>query len=438
MSSLTSMQALLVFLVTFLGPALILKIPVAFAMGISSIIVLFLAGVPLISVAQVSYANLDNFTLLAVLFFIVAGTFMEYSGISNMLIRWVESFVGRFRGNMGAICILTSMAFGTLTGSAISTLSAIGKMMLPEMNKKGYSKSYAAALASVSCFLGIMIPPSAPGIIFALASGVSLLKVWMSTIGPGILLGAGYIIVNYFKRKNVEEKVQERFIVSSYVKNVGVKTKSAFFALLMPVIIFGGIYGGVFTPTEAGAVSLVYGLAYYLGKKITNKTNTEKGLWFISVESAVLTGKIALLLVFAAAVGRMVAYTQISNAIADFVIANVNSRFTFLLIVNIILLILGCFMELNANLVLMTPLLLPSAIAVGVDPIHFGAIMLVNLSIGLATPPFGMSLFVASKMADAPFEEVVKESLPYIGVGIVVIFITTYCPSFVMFFANLF
>lgn len=436
MSQITALQAIVLFLIFFLVPAILFRVPLAFCLGISSIVVLFAAGIPVSTIAQVSYFNLDNFTLLAILFFIVAGTFMEHSGISNSLIRWIESFIGRFRGAMGTICIVSSAAFGALTGSAISTLTAIGKIMIPQMTSRGYKKSTAAAIAAASCFLGIMIPPSTPGIVYSLTASCNLLKVWVSTIIPGLLFVVGYSFVNWMNRKKIEPAVTEPIQWGNSVRNISVKTQEAIWAIMMPVIIFGGIYGGIFTATEAGAVSLIYGFVYFVGKKYVMKQGLSKGLKDILIESTILSGKIALLLVFAAAVGRMVAYTGVSTWLSSIVTAR-SGKFVFLLLVNVVLLIVGALMELNCGLLIMTPILLPAAEAFGIDPIHFGAIILVNLSVGLITPPFGLGLFIGSKLSDAEIHEVLIEILPYLGVCLLVILITTYCPNLIMFLPNL-
>lgn len=434
----TAFEALGLFLVVFLGTAIFFKVPVAFGLGLGTLALLICNNLPLLGLAQVSFSSLDSFPFMAIPFFIFAGTLMEYSGISHSLLRLVEAFVGKLRGTIGAVTVLGAMAFGVLTGSAMATISAIGKIMIPEMEKKGYRKSYAAALAAATCFLGILIPPSVPGIIYGLAAGAKISDVWLATIGPAIIIGSGYILVNYFMQGRKEPKNTERIGVGSYFKNVGIQTKNAIAALLMPIIIFGGIYGGICTPTEAGALSAVYGLVYYVVKKLINKNSVQSNLWKITVSSAVATAAIAILTVFANAAGRAISLSGVSEALASFVIGNISEAWVFLLLVNIIFLFLGTFMDINAAIMIMTPLLLPSAKALLINPVHFGAIMLVNLCVGFMTPPFAAGIFVACKLSGAKFGDVVRDIMPFIFVGLVAIALTTYWPDMVLFFPKLF
>jgi C4-dicarboxylate transporter DctM subunit len=256
----SAFQALGIFLLVFLGTSLLFKLPMAFSMGLTCVAMIVFVGQPSLSLAQTSFASLDSFPFLAIPFFVFAGALMQYSGISTSLVNFIQAFVGRLRGSLGALLVLTSMAFGVLTGSTVATLSSIGKMMVPELVKHGYKKSYASALAAASGFLGILIPPSVPGIFYALAAGQNIAEVWIATAGPAIFIGLGYIIVNFLIHGRNEAKATEPLIFKSFTKNIVKQTKNALPALLMPIIIFGGIYGGAFTPTEAGAVC---GFSYF-------------------------------------------------------------------------------------------------------------------------------------------------------------------------------
>ena len=241
----TALQALLIFLISFMVVAVLFKMPVSFALGTSSLLVLAFGGYNLVTVPQFAFSGLDSFALLAIPFYIFAGVIMEYSGISKMLIDWIKSFVGRIRGATGVITICACMAFGVLTGSAMATISAIGKMMVPELEKEGYPKAYNSALLAATCFLGILIPPSVPGIMYALASGGKISEIWMSTIGPAFIFAVGYFVINYFRigRHQVKpEKVNMAF--SEKARQIGKSTFYAIPALLMPIIIYGAIYGG--------------------------------------------------------------------------------------------------------------------------------------------------------------------------------------------------
>ena len=430
------MDALLLFLCVFLGASIILKVPVAFGMGWGTLAVFSYKGLPYLNISQAAFSSLDSFPLLAIPFFLFAGTLMEYSGISKALLNMVDAFVGKMRGSIGVVTIIGSMAFGVLTGSAMATISAIGRVMIPEMIRKGYSRNYSAALIASTCFLGILIPPSVPGIMFGLASGQKISDVWLSTIVPGILFGVGYCIVNYFYQGR-KQTAPEKDNFSAYIKNCGFKTKSAFAALIMPIIIFGGIYGGICTPTEAGALSAAYGVIYYVAKKIRKPKETGSSLWNITVNSACVTGVVSILCIFSTISSRAITLSGVSTQLSQFVVSNVDSPYIFLLIVNILFLFMGTFIDIISSILLMTPLLMPSVLAMGIDPIHFGAISLVNLCVGYMTPPFATGIFLACKIADVKFTGVVKEIVPFIIVGLIVVAITTFVPPVATFIPNL-
>lgn len=276
----SALTALLVFLISFALVAVLFRMPVSFALGTSSLLVLAYAGFQLVTVPQFAFSGLDSFALLAIPFYIFAGVIMEYSGISKMLIDWVKSFVGRVRGATGIITTCACMAFGVLTGSAMATISAIGKMMVPELEKEGYPHGYSSALLAATCFLGILIPPSVPGIMYALASGAKITPVWMSTIGPAFIFAIGYFIINYFRigrHQARPEKVE--FHPTAKLLEIGKSTIYAIPALLMPIIIYGCIYGGLCTVTEAGAVSCVYGILYFFVLKIIDKKKIQITFW---------------------------------------------------------------------------------------------------------------------------------------------------------------
>ncbi len=424
--------SLIVFIVAFVGLSALFRIPVAFSIGIATLLLYVLNDINLVGFAQVCFSGLDTFTMLAVPFFIFAGSIMEYSGISDRLLQWVETLIGKIRGFTGAVCIVASALFGLLTGSIMSTLSAIGKMMIEKMKQKGYPKEYAAALAAASSFLGILIPPSAPGIAYALASGAKVTDVWMATVAPGILIIILYLIVNYIKCRKFEPVVErEPQPASVAIKRIGKSTWQAFPAMLMPILIYGTIYGGIGTATEAGAVSVAYGILYYGMKKFVLRRPVDKNMKEIALDSSHMMAVVGMLLVFAGLAGRVFTQIGIADAIADLV-SHYSNKYVYLLACNVIFLILGMFMDINPSILLMTPLLLPAAQSMGVDPAHFGAIMLVNLCFGNLTPPFAATCFVSSGMAGASFGGVIKQALPFLGVGLIAILFTTYCPEIVM------
>jgi len=431
---------LALFAIVLLGSAIFLKTNVGISTGIAALFVLFICKLPLLGFSQTAFSTLDSFPFLAVPLFILAGTIMEYSGISASLIAFIDSFVYRFRGSIGAVTVLASMAFGVLTGSVAATISSIGKMMVPPLVARGYSKGYSGALIASTCYLGILIPPSVSGIIYSLASGTNIEAVWLSTIGPGILIGIGTIITNYLIQGRKEKKIEDPFIFRDYAKGIGISFKNTLPALIMPILIFGGIYGGFTTPTEAGAISVIYGLVYFIIKTLLFRIKGKKlaSLWKISASSATLTCVVGFMVVFGAAAGRSLSMANVSNTLASFVINNISSPIIFLLMVNVLLLFMGCIIDINANIMIMVPLLMPSVTALGIDPIHFAAITLLNLCIGFITPPVAGGIWMACKIADADFVDIIKNIWPFLIVGFVALVITTCAPKFVLFFPNLF
>ena len=434
----TALQALLIFLISFMVVAVLFKMPVSFALGASSLLVLAFGGYNLVTVPQFAFSGLDSFALLAIPFYIFAGVIMEYSGISKMLIDWIKSFVGRIRGATGVITICACMAFGVLTGSAMATISAIGKMMVPELEKEGYPKAYNSALLAATCFLGILIPPSVPGIMYALASGGKISEIWMSTIGPAFIFAVGYFVINYFRigRHQVKpEKVNVAF--SEKARRIGKSTFYAIPALLMPIIIYGAIYGGFCTVTEAGAVSCVYGILYFAVLKLIDKKKIQITFWRCCAIAGASTAVIGLLNAFSAVAGKVMTLAGISSFLSNLITANISSRGGFLLMINILFIFMGTFMDINATILIMTPLLLPVAQTYGISTVHFGAIMLVNMCVVFLTPPFAVGIFVSTKIAHSTFGETVKEAIPFMGVGLIAILVTTLCPQYINFFVNL-
>lgn len=435
----SALSALLIFLISFAVVAVFCKMPVSFALGTSSLLVLAYGGFQLVTVPQFAFSGLDSFALLAIPFYIFAGVLMEYSGISKMLIDWVKAFVGRVRGATGIITTCACMAFGVLTGSAMATISAIGKMMVPEMEKEGYPHGYTSALLAATCFLGILIPPSVPGIMYALASGAKISEIWMSTIGPAFIFAIGYFIINYFRigrHQTKPEKVDFHF--SAKAMEIGKSTLYAIPALLMPIIIYGAIYGGLCTVTEAGAVSCVYGIIYFFAVKLINRSQIQITFWHCCAIAGASTATIGLLNAFSAVAGKVMTLAGISSFLSNLITKNIASKAGFLLMINILFLFMGTFMDINATILIMTPLLLPVAQTYGITPVHFGAIMIVNMCVGFLTPPFAVGIFVSTKIAHSTFGDTVKEAVPFMGVGLIAIIITTLCPGYIDFFVQLF
>ena len=428
---------LAVFLVIFLVLAII-RVPIPFSMGIASILTMAYAGVNLTMVGQSAIQALDKFTWLAIPAFIFAGDIMACTVISTAIMNFAKAFVGRIRGAAGAVTVVTCMLFGAITGSSLATITGIGSMMLPELDKEGYDHNYSTGLISACGFLGILIPPSIPGIIYAMMAGQSLMKVWLCTITPGIMLGAAFIIINYILYGRKLEKSTEPFRFTSYVAGIGIATWKSLIGLLMPVIIFYGIYGGIFTPTEAGAVAVIYGLIIgWIVLPLFRKKWPTKKFRPLVTDAAITSATIAMLNVFAAVAGKMVTFTRIPAMLTDAMLSITDSKIVFLIVLNVLLIIIGMFMETNSSILLLGPILIPVAESFGVDPIHFASIMLLNLEIGMITPPFAANIFVGCRVGKTDFGSVVIKMIPFYIAAFIVLLLTTYVPQIPLFLPGL-
>ncbi len=429
MAALSPITLFLIFMIVFIAACLFLKVSVAIGVGMGCVAVILLGGFTSTFFLQASFSAMDSFPFLAVPTFILAGVLMEYAGISSALIDWCQAIVGRIRGSIGAVTTLACMAFGLLSGSATATLSAIGKIMINEMSKRGYKKDYAAALAASVCFLGILIPPSSPGIVYALCAGISITDIWMATIVPGILIGAGTIFLNWWivgRKEAKPEKLEGGF--GEYISNFAHQTAISIPALVMPIIVFGGIYSGIFTPTEAGAVCVAYGLIFFMIKYFRGDTQG-KNIKDIFDSSAMGTASIGFLIAISLCAGRIITMCGVSETLTDWMLAHVSSKWMFLILYNFVLLLFGMFMNQNATILILTPLLLPTAQAYGITPLEFGTIMMVANCYGGLTPPFATYGFIASGLSGESFSAVTKQAMPFLLWGYVVIFLICVFPK---------
>lgn len=315
-------------------------------------------------------------------------------------------------------------------------MAAIGQIVLPEMKKRGYSAAYAGAIVANSGMLGQLIPPSSVGIIYAMTTGLSISDVWLSTVGPGIVIVIAYSIYNYFARRKLEEKCQEKFELVPYVKNIGHNTKNAVWALLMPVIIFGGIYGGVFTPTEAGAVAAVYGIIYFFVKRAKDPNSVGGTFTQICTSSVGVVGSILLIMAFASAAGRALSFAGVGTMVQNIFLTYMSEPWQFMLATVILFTICGMIVDGNVAILLFIPLLTPMLSTYGIDPIYYAAIVLLVLEFGNVTPPFCVSLFMATKLSGASFGSVFKETIPFLVINYAVLIIAIAFPSLCTFLVS--
>ncbi|MEQ8341786.1 MULTISPECIES: TRAP transporter large permease [Marinovum] len=418
------MIATVLFLVLIL--TLFLSVPIGICLGLATMAVMILVDgtPPLVLLARSVVTGADSFPLIAVPLFILAGDLMQHGGMSRRLVGFANALIGHIRAGLSYVNVLACVFFAAISGSSPATVAAIGSNLIPEMEKVGYTRRFSASLTASSGMIGVMIPPSIPFIIYGVTAEVSIGKLFLAGIVPGVMFAVMFMIVARFLLRN-ETKVIENtrdfdasLITTSFRKSV--------WALLVPVIILGGIYSGIFTPTEAGAVAVVY--AAIVGKFVYGDLEWSD-FPTILAESARTSGMILVLVIMATAFGRVITLAQIPADLAGWLTGLSDNPIIILLLINVLLLIIGMFMETISSIIIMTPILLPVATALGVDPIAFGVIMTVNLAIGFCTPPLGVNLFVASGISGVSIEKLSRAILPFFAGMIVLLMLITYVPS---------
>ena len=428
------MSVIVLFVVLFL--LLLIGVPVGFAIGGATLVSMATTtNLDLVINAQYCYSGIFSFTVMAIPFFMLAGIIMSTGGIAKRIVNFAEALIGSVTGALGSVTMVACMFFGALSGSGMATTSAIGSMLIPEMKEKGYEPSYAATLVCFGGIVGPIIPPSLSFVLYGSSTGVSISDLFLAGIVPGILIGCGFIVVNYIfckkKKMGVPEKktnpelirVTPKELMRMRLKQLWLATKDGFWALLSPVIILGGIYGGIFTPTEAACVSVVYSL---IVSKFIYKDLTWKGIYKTFVDAAVLNGITSFLLGYSTVFSTFMTFERILQAIYELLIGITDSKIILLLIINAVLLIVGCFLDTVPAIIVMAPLLLPAVMQYGVNPIHFGVIMAVNLALGLCSPPYGCNLFVGCAVAKIKMQEMFKWLIPFFIVGVLMVLLITY------------
>ncbi|MGB0867318.1 MAG: TRAP transporter large permease [Granulosicoccaceae bacterium] len=372
------------------------------------------------------YNGIDSFPLMAIPFFMLAGELMNKGGITLQLVAFSQSLIGHLRGGLAHVNILSSMLFAGLSGSAVADTSALGSMLIPAMEKNGYKRRFAAAITAASSVIGPIIPPSGIMIIYAYTMEVSVAALFAAGLIPGVLVGLGLMAVTSVMARKHDFPVAAR---KATWPERGSAAKSAALPLLTPVIILGGILGGVFTPTEASAVAVGYALVLSL---FVMKTVRFSELPDIFTRSAIASAVVLLLVGAAIAFKTVVSLSHAAETMAEFFLSVSSNALILLFMINILLFIVGMFLDAGPAIIILGPILAPVFVQLGVDPIHFAIIMSVNLTVGLATPPMGLVLFVASSVSGERVESIAKAILPFLAVEILVIFMITYIPSLSM------
>lgn len=397
--------------------------PIGTSMCLASISTMITTGMSFAMVPYNYYASLSKFLLLAIPFFILAGNIMEKANISEKLIDFAQSFVGHIKGGLGMVCVIVACFFAAISGSGPATVAALGSIIIPAMVKVGYSKGDAAALMATAGGIGIIIPPSISFVVYTSLVGISTGTQFMSGIIPGLVMGAALVIASLW----VNSKSDLKRLPKASFKQKTASLKDAFWGLLMPVIILGGIYGGIFTATEAAAVSAVYGLLVGI---LIYRTLKTKDLFAVVVDSSRQTGSIMWNMGNAGLMAWVMAVSGISGTITAFLNSVIGGRtWVFLIIANIIVIIAGCFIDGNSIMYIFVPIFLPIAAALGVNLYHLGVIITMNVAIGQVTPPVGCNLFVACGIAGIQVADIVRPVFPYIIASIIALILVTMFPS---------
>nr|WP_285874130.1 TRAP transporter large permease [Halalkalibacter oceani] len=402
-----------------------ISVPIAVALGFSSLIVMNINGMPMLMLPLKAYESLNSFTLLAIPFFILAGHIMQSGGISKRLINLANVLVGWIRGGLGAVAVLTSMIFATMSGSSSATTAAIGSTLIPAMEKKGYPKRFAAATCASSGELGAIIPPSINMIMYGLVANVSIGNLFLAGFIPGILVGLSLIVTIIVIARVRDFDAVTKISKSEWLKEFVKALADSFLALLMPLIILGGIFLGWFTPTEASVIAVVYG---FIVSFVFYKELKFKDILPILSKSARSSAIILIIVAFASIFGYILTTAQVPHLLGETITNFTTNPIVFLLLANLLLLVTGMFIEGIAAIVILVPILAPMASTFGIDPIHFGIVMIVNLAIGMVTPPVGVNLYVACQIANLRIDQIIRPVLLFLGVLIVDLLIITYIP----------
>lgn len=422
---------MIILLFILIGLLVALNAPISLVLGTASAITAYLKGnIPLIFIPQKIFTSLDSFPLLAIPLFVLAGSFLETGGVGMRLVNLANVLVRHIRGGLGFVVIVSTIFFSEISGSSAADAAAIGSVTIPAMIRLGYKAAFATAIVAAAGGMAALIPPSIIGVIYGWQANVSVGAIFAGGFVPGFLMGGGLCVYTYFYARRMKFPTEKR----ASAKEMWIALRESLPALMMPVIILGGIFAGIFTATEAAAVAVVYGLVvalfYYRELKFNDIPK-------ILVNSAVTTGFVGLLLGLASVFGWVLTTEQAPVRLANLIMAISSSQWVFLLLVNILFLIAGCFLNATALLIILVPILVPMAEKFGVDLIHFGIMLIANLGVGYVTPPVGICLYVACGISKQPLSEVIKPLLPYLFVMVFMLIFVTYIPWLSLVIPNL-
>ncbi|WP_185985259.1 TRAP transporter large permease [Aureimonas mangrovi] len=399
---------------------LLLGVPIAFALGIAAIATIWQGSLmPMLIVPQETIRSINSFPLLAIPFFVLAGFLMQSGGISRRLVDFSNTLVGATTGGLAIVAIVTSLFFAAISGSGTATTAAVGSILIPAMIARGYNRDYAAANQAASGALGVIIPPSIPLILYAISANVSVGDMFVAAVIPGILVALSLMVYAYVYALGHPHVREEAASLGDIMK----AGRSAILAILMPMIVLGGIYGGIVTPTEAAVIAVVYSL--FVGVVVYREIGLAD-LPGIFRKSAVTAAIVLVIIATAGLYGRIILSLQVPGMVSNLVVGSIDNAILFLILVNLLLLLVGMFLEAAAAILIFTPILLPIAQTFGVHPVHFGVIVVVNLAMGMFTPPVGLNLFVASQISGSGISRLSRYILPFV----VVVFVNLLAISF--------
>ena len=396
--------------------------PIAVALGVATMVTMTATtNISLTTMSTACLSGLDSFPLMAIPFLMLAGNLMKSGGISRRILDFADAVVGWVTGSVGMVTVVASMFFAALSGSSPATVTAIGGITIPEMKEEGYDPAYATAITAAAGTIGVIIPPSIPFVIYGVAAQCSISDLFLAGIIPGILIGVVLMIVNYVTAKKCGFGHTKKFHAGHLLRTLG----DSIWALLVPVIILGGIYGGIFTPTESAVAAIIYSI--FVGVFIYHELDL-KSILEAFKETALINGQTTFLVGISMAFARFLTMSQVPGTLAKGILG-ISNPIAILLVINLFLLVVGCFIDNISSTVILTPILLPIVAGIGMSPIQFGIVMTVNLAIGFITPPYGCNLFFASAISNVSVVDIAKKILPMIGVMLIVLMALTFIPA---------
>lgn len=422
------MQAVILFASFFI--LLILAVPIGYSIGIATLIALVFGGdgsIPLLMIAQKAITGCDSFPLMAVPFFMLAGNLMSGGGIAKRILDFFDTFMGFITGGLSMVTTITCMFFAAISGSAMATTSAVGSFMIPAMKEHGYDEGFSAGICAAAGTIGVIIPPSIPFVIYGVATGTSITDLFKAGLLPGVAMGIALMICCYIISKKEGFKGETK---QFSLKAVWVSFREAFWALLSPIIILGGIYSGYFTPTEAAVISVVY--SYIVGTFVYHELDL-KGAYKALKNTIIVNGATTFMVGLSSAFAAYLSLAGIPRQIAAAMLGITSNRILLLVIINVFLLVVGCLVDNIPATIILAPILLPVVTSLGMSPITFGIMLTMNLAIGFCTPPYGIDLFVASAISGVSIGKMMKYMVWFIVALLIVLAMVTYWPAFTMF-----